>query len=94
MKINLDELLKATTQELKEANSRIIQEIKYRQNRLAKKNKELLYKGSRAKTTGLKGAHNGEMVTVKDVKKTRASVVFDGEKLPYSVPLSCLVPEE
>ena len=89
--ITPEDLRAGTVDQLKRTQDRIVEELKYRKTMAVMEKKATLKPGDRFISTGLSPErHNGKFVTIKTVKKTRVSVIFDGEQLSCTIPISCL----
>ena len=89
--ISTDLIRTATKEQLQHTRDLIVGELDKRRTEEVSETRFKLTAGTRCKTYGLSpNIHNGKMVTVKVIHKTRATVLFDGEKLPCRVPISCL----
>ena len=89
-----DFIRSATEDELREANDLIVTELKHRRKMQGQRNKRLLRPGSGATTINLKGGHSGKNVVIKEINRSRARVLFEGETIPVNVPLECRIPKE
>jgi hypothetical protein len=83
----------ASEKELRDLHTQLVDELSLRHKRKAKANKRAVQLGKVYKVEGLKGPHNGCLFTVLEIRRTRGSGTFAGEKISYTVPISCLVIE-
>ena len=81
----------ATDDEVRSIRDLLTDELEIRKARNIQAVKRTLKVGDKFISHGLSPAkHNGKVVTIREVKKTRVSVIFEGDDHPCTIPISCL----
>lgn len=81
----------ATVEQLDVCRDLLRDEIKRRRKNEIQEAAKTIQVGKKYLTKGLSPArHNGKIVEVRAVKKTRASVIFEDEQTACTIPLICM----